>query len=642
MSTSENRSEQRGAETSLLMSERASRWKRLGSFLLEGFLFLVTTVSMVTVLFIIFFIAKDALPYFENDFGEFYGAMDDVRIYNRILSEDEIISLYRENGLENETALAVWLPMDEEVQDTSPNKLDVDPVNVEPFQDRTENGMNNALHFNGSSSWIEIEDADVVNFEGQQSFSVCAWVYQEEVESDRTVGLVSHWGPEPSEAQYVLDIHSGYLRFMVGQEEIPEDNELPAGMKTIHVESTGYLNIRTWTFVVGQYDAEKGAVRLYLLSQPIVEKNAGAVSGLSPANAFEDGENFFEKYEDTPVVFHKIDYDLEIGRSRKVFSRFYQFFALTSWYPAQEPPIFGTLAIFFGTFLVTIGSVLFSVPLGVAAAVTLSDILPFKWRQTIKPVIEILAAIPSVAYGFFALVIFAPLLQNQGGQIISIASWIVGVPILALLSLILGDRTSNIFAGENPRKKFHLQILFMVIFGLLSILLLLEVSGTLSELRINSGTNALNVAIILGLMALPTIVSVSEDALQAVGRELREGSYALGATRAETIIKVVLPAASSGLIAAVILGMMRAVGETMVVWMASGNTARIPEPFYNLVEPVRTLTATIAGEMGEAARGTHRYYVLFAMALCLLLISFISNMISEWIVVRARKKMKGS
>ncbi|HSG29866.1 MAG TPA: ABC transporter permease subunit, partial [Candidatus Krumholzibacterium sp.] len=158
-------------------------------------------------------------------------------------------------------------------------------------------------------------------------------------------------------------------------------------------------------------------------------------------------------------------------------------------------------------------------------------------------------------------------------------------------------------------------------------------------LTIASGTNALNASVILGIMALPTIVSVSEDALHAVGRELREGSYALGATRAETLVKVVIPAARSGITAAVILGVMRAIGETMVVWMASGNAARIPKPWFNLLEPVRTLTATIAGDMGEAdhVTGSARYHVLFAMALCLLVFAFVSNLVSEMIVRRSRK-----
>jgi phosphate transport system permease protein len=162
-------------------------------------------------------------------------------------------------------------------------------------------------------------------------------------------------------------------------------------------------------------------------------------------------------------------------------------------------------------------------------------------------------------------------------------------------------------------------------------------------LMIMSGTNALNVSIILSFMALPTIVSVSEDALQAVGRDLREGSYALGATRAETIIKTVLPAASSGILAAVILGIMRALGETMVVWMASGNSSHIPDPWFNYLESVRTLTATIAGDMGEADQvtGSARFHVLFAMGLILLIVSFVSNLISERIVVRQRKVLSG-
>jgi phosphate transport system permease protein len=141
-------------------------------------------------------------------------------------------------------------------------------------------------------------------------------------------------------------------------------------------------------------------------------------------------------------------------------------------------------------------------------------------------------------------------------------------------------------------------------------------------------------------MALPTIVSVAEDSLQAVGRDLREGSYALGATRAETLVKVVIPAARSGIVAAILLGVMRALGETMVVWMASGNAAQVPEPWYNIFEPLRTLTATIAGDMGEAdhVTGSARYHVLFAMALLLLVFSFVSNLVSEWFVMRSKKK----
>jgi phosphate transport system permease protein len=177
--------------------------------------------------------------------------------------------------------------------------------------------------------------------------------------------------------------------------------------------------------------------------------------------------------------------------------------------------------------------------------------------------------------------------------------------------------------------------------GVLAVLLL--VGSRFNAVQVASGANALNVAIVLGFMALPTVVSVSEDALQAVGRELREGAYALGSTRAETLIRVVIPAASSGLCAAVILGIMRAIGETMVVWMASGNAAQIPSPWFNLLEPVRTLTATIAGDMGEAdhVTGSARYHVLFAMALALLAIAFVCNLVSERIVARSVAKQRG-
>lgn len=317
-----------------------------------------------------------------------------------------------------------------------------------------------------------------------------------------------------------------------------------------------------------------------------------------------------------------------------------EFFTSVRWYPSAEHSEFGALAIFVGSGLVTLGAIVVAVPLGVAAAICLSDVLPFSARQVVKPVIEILAAIPSVAYGFFALVVLAPLLQQSGGAILGVAAWLIGAPLAALAILVLADvATDRLPDGTRS----HARGILTALLGAGALVALYLAGKALTGLHIASGTNALNASIILGIMALPTVVSVSEDALQAVGRELREGSYALGATRAETVIKTVLPAAGSGILAAVILGVMRAIGETMVVWMASGNATQIPHPWYNVLEPVRTLTATIAGDMGEAdhVTGSARYHVLFAMALCLLIFAFACNLSSEWIIRRARKKMGG-
>lgn len=314
-----------------------------------------------------------------------------------------------------------------------------------------------------------------------------------------------------------------------------------------------------------------------------------------------------------------------------------EFFSSAHWYPSREEAEFGALAIFVGSGLVTLGASIVAVPLGVLAAVCLSDILPFSVRQVAKPVIEMLAAIPSVVYGFFALVVLAPLLQTKGGSVLAIGAWIVLAP-LALVSVTVA---SDAVASRAPtRARPATRAVSAAIMGAAAALALVVLGGFLSRLPVSTGTNAFNVSIILGIMALPTIVSVSEDALNAVGRELREGSYALGATRAETLLKVVVPAAGSGILAAIILGVMRAVGETMVVWMASGNAARIPSPWFNLLEPVRTLTATIAGDMGEADQvtGSARYHVLFAMALCLLAFAFVMNVVSEYAVRRSRRK----
>ncbi|MCF7838764.1 MAG: phosphate ABC transporter permease subunit PstC [Candidatus Marinimicrobia bacterium] len=318
-----------------------------------------------------------------------------------------------------------------------------------------------------------------------------------------------------------------------------------------------------------------------------------------------------------------------------------EFLTQSDWYPSKVPGHFGAKAIFVGSALVTLGSVLVAVPLGVAAAVCLSDVLPFSARQIVKPVIEILAAIPSVAYGFFALVVFAPLLQDQGNRVLAIAWWILAAPTLFLLVMVLGDLATN--GIKSPRLRPPARLAATVLFGAGAAVLLLAGARGIHGLTIVTGTNALNVSIILGIMALPTVVSVSEDALQAAGRDLREGSYALGATRAETICKTILPAASSGILAAAMLGTMRALGETMVVWMASGNAAQIPSPIYNYLMPVRTLTATIAGDMGEAdhVTGSDRYHVLFAMGLCLLAFSFVCNLIAEWVVARQRRKLRG-
>lgn len=318
-----------------------------------------------------------------------------------------------------------------------------------------------------------------------------------------------------------------------------------------------------------------------------------------------------------------------------------EFFTGLEWYPSGSPPRFGAVSLFVGTGLVTLGAAIVAVPLGVTAAVCLSDVMSFSARQFIKPVVEILAAIPSVAYGFFALVVMAPLLQNNGGDVFRAVWFVVSFPFLILFVVVFSD-----FAASGFRSRVYrmvIRVASAAASGGVMLWMFFRTGQFLASISVTTGTNALNVSVILGIMALPTIVSVSEDALQAVGRELREGSFALGATRAETLVKTVIPAASSGICAAILLGIMRALGETMVVWMASGNASQIPQPFYNYLAPIRTLTATIAGDMGEAdhVTGSARFHVLFVMGLCLLVFCFFTNLITEWFVARQRRKLMG-
>lgn len=318
------------------------------------------------------------------------------------------------------------------------------------------------------------------------------------------------------------------------------------------------------------------------------------------------------------------------------FENVREFFTSTNWAPSREgDPHFGSLSILYGTLMVTVGSCAVAVPLGIVAAIALSEIVSARLARIFRPVVELFAAIPSVAYGFFAMAVFAPLLQSRGGIMIAVLIALVGLPVALVGGIPVAEAVSSrLFSKASGGANVAMRIAVSGIFCGAVLYAAYAVSGV----EISSGTNAFNASVILAIMALPTIVSISQDALSSVGRDMREGSLALGATRFETVFKVILPCAKSGIAVAVILGFMRVIGETMVVWMASGNSLKIPEPFYNFFEPVRTLTATIAGEMGEADQttGSARYHVLFAMSLCLLLSGMGLNYLSQRIVSRGK------
>ncbi|MFA5310967.1 MAG: phosphate ABC transporter permease subunit PstC [Candidatus Omnitrophota bacterium] len=247
---------------------------------------------------------------------------------------------------------------------------------------------------------------------------------------------------------------------------------------------------------------------------------------------------------------------------------FFKFLFGAKWYPTYEPPDFGILPLILGSIWVTAGAIIVCVPLGVGSALYLNEIAGFRQRQFLKPIVELLASIPSVVYGFFGMVIVTPFLQR-----------IFNLP---------------------------------------------------------TGLTALNASLILGLMATPTVCSIAEDALSYVPRAFREASFAVGANRWQTLTRVVIPAAGSGISTAIILGMSRAIGETMTVLMVAGGAAVIPKTFFS---PVRPMTAAIAAEMGEAPMGGDHYHALFAIALILFLITFIFNIIAEIISRRFRIKL---
>ncbi len=264
---------------------------------------------------------------------------------------------------------------------------------------------------------------------------------------------------------------------------------------------------------------------------------------------------FPEKYIDKNFKGKKLELD-------KV--SFKEFFGGEEWFPTAQPAAqLGVKPLIMGTLWVSFGAILFALPIGLAASVYMSEIAGDRVRRIMKPLIELLAGIPSVVYGFFGLVVIVPLIQK-----------IFGVPV---------------------------------------------------------GETGLAGSIILGIMALPTIITISEDAMRNTPRAMKEASLALGASKWQTIYKIVIPYSISGISAAAILGIGRAIGETMAVLMVTGNAAVMP---HSILEPMRTIPATIAAELGEAPDGGLHYKALFALGCILFIITLFINLTVEYVSTR--------
>ena len=246
----------------------------------------------------------------------------------------------------------------------------------------------------------------------------------------------------------------------------------------------------------------------------------------------------------------------------------FEFIFGKEWYPTYEPPDFGILPLLTASLMVTLGAMFIAVPVGVSSAIFISYILPKRLKNLVKPIVELLAGVPSVIYGLFGMKILAPYL----------------------------------------RRLFDLP----------------------------TGLTALTASIMLGIMALPTIVSLAEDAINAVPKTFRDASLALGGTKWETISRVILPTAISGIVTAVILGIGRAIGETMTVLMVAGGAAMIPKGF---LAPVRPMTASIAAEMGEAPVGSEHYHALFGIAIILFILTLFFNIFADMAQNRFKKKV---
>ena len=257
-----------------------------------------------------------------------------------------------------------------------------------------------------------------------------------------------------------------------------------------------------------------------------------------------------------------------IYNSLKFFTAYpiFDFFGGKEWLPGSDTLKFGLLPILVGSALVSFGAIIIAVPLGVGAAIYIGELAPQPLREILKPIIEVLASIPSVVIGFIGITLLSGFVKN--------------------------------------------------LFDL------------------STGLTALTGSIMLAFMSLPTIVSISEDAIHAVPDRYRFASIALGADKWQTTYKTVIPAASSGIIAAIMLGLGRVIGETMTVLMVTGNSPRL---VFSWLQPVRTITATIAAEMGETVQGGLHYSALFAIGLILFLITFCVNLTADRFVNRIRE-----
>lgn len=240
----------------------------------------------------------------------------------------------------------------------------------------------------------------------------------------------------------------------------------------------------------------------------------------------------------------------------------------TRWYPIEG--YFGILPLIFGTLLVTISATLIALPFGLGTAIFISEVAPQWIKEILKPIVEILAGIPSVVLGFIGILVIVPFFR-----------------------------------------KF---------------------------LDLPTGLTAFTGAVLLGLIAIPTIVSVAEDALNTVPPGYRQAGLALGATRWQTIWGITLPAAKTGVLTAIMLGIGRALGETMAVMMVTGNAPMMPTQLNAIFRPVRTMTATIASEMGEVATGSQHYQVLFLIGILLFVFSLVINVIASAVSTRQRKR----
>lgn len=489
----------------------------------------------------------------------------------------------------------------------------------------------------GDMFWLDLSDPEEIELKDNWKFSTSKITMLEFLIGDNSLligqddGSLTHWFP---------------VRKKDGDFKFTKIHEFEnQGSKITQIEASP----RNRTFFTAN---ESGVINLgYSTTQSIELKIAPSEENIITATFSPKADGIIVIYANAQMSFFAIDNEHPETNINTLFGEVWyegyedtEYVWQTTGGSDEFESKFSLIPLIFGTLKGTLYAMLFSIPLALLAAIYVSQFAPKKWARIIKPTIEIMAALPSVVIGFLAGLYFSPLFEKH---LVTIFSLTILIPLIFLLSVYVWK-----LIPENTRLKFPTgtHLLYIIPFLIISFLVAISFSPYFEDLLFSGNINqwlydslAINydqrnsfvVGFALGFAVVPIIFTISEDALSNVPKSLTSASLALGASPWQAVLKIVLPAAAGGIFAAIMLGLGRAIGETMIVLMATGNTPIMDlSPFNGF----RAMSAAIAVEIPEAPVDGTLYRVLFLTALLLFIFTFVINSAAAWVGDKLRKK----